>query len=215
MVRCLVSVFFAWLPLCFLGETAAEEEWSIASNGDWIRGPAPAPPAPPGPSPDNDDYSPAPDNDDYSPEPSGDDEFIRLDTSTTAKSCEPGCEITSAEECQRAIDWMNKKIGRKSTASNVVKVVSYCFYPPGCFTQCFTDYAGHFCPYFNTHTGKESYTSKDQWKFCKGTCGPQSMKVATDSTPVDPVQEALEKSAAEEEQAAMRAAEEQVQETLL
>jgi len=41
------------------------------------------------------------------------------------------------------------------------------------------------------------------------------MKVATDSTPVDPVQEALEKSAAEEEQAAMRAAEEQVQETLL
>jgi hypothetical protein len=181
------------------------EEWYLDAKGDWMKG------APPAPSPD-DDSGPAPD-DDSSPEPSGNDEWIRLDAGSTSQSCDPGCEITSAEECQRAIDYINKKIGRKSTSANNVKSVSYSFYPPNCFTSCFSDYSGHFCPYFNTHNpGKETYTSKDQWKFCKGTCGPQSMKVATDYVP-DPVQEATEKSAAEEELAAMRAAEEAAHET--
>ena len=59
--------------------------------------------------------------------------------------------ITSASQCQRAIDEANTQLGKDPESSDASMVVpqDYSFRPSGCYTACYSEFTGYFCSYFN------------------------------------------------------------------
>ena len=82
--------------------------------------------------------------------------------------------ITSASQCQRAIDEANAQLGKdpESSTVGIVNPVDYSSQPSGCYTGCYSEFSGYFCSYFNAaetsigvDVGFENW--EKQYLFCK------------------------------------------------
>jgi hypothetical protein len=81
-------------------------------------------------------------------------------------------DIESYSECDDAFDYL--VVPKESTSYEHVDNGGWSFYPKGCFSQCYSAYAGYFCRKFNSHStgdGTGTDVSEDIYIICRNPEG--------------------------------------------
>jgi hypothetical protein len=86
-------------------------------------------------------------------------------------------DIESRADCAAAFDEL-QLVGKGSSTQFQVDSVSYSFKPKGCYSECYSSYAGWFCRGFNTHptgNGEGVDTANNRFVLCATTQAAYSL----------------------------------------
>lgn len=95
--------------------------------------------------------------------PTSDNVYVRLTTEGTTCESESLHAIETTDDCREAIEALECP-NKASQDYEEVSEVSYSFRPKGCYSNCYSDFAGFFCRMFNSHaTGDPSVGVDLDW----------------------------------------------------